>query len=532
MKQMSEEKQQNTDQIELHLQSAVDALIPNVFDRIDLSVAQDAVSGDQIETTALPDSAESKKHQQSGSVLILHRHMRSMALAAAACLCLVISGGGALHYQYQNRQVDSVIGIDVNPSVELSINRKNRVLSAEALNEDAEAILSDMDLKGTELNVAVNAVIGAMVTEGYLDDLDNAILVTVSNDSIRKASELRTSVVGDVEKTLEENQVQAVVYDQQVIEKDEMKTLAEEYGISYGKAYFLKELIEQNQNLTMDDMKELSSMTMEEIARRIADNSLALGEFADQVKEPETTTVAATTEPETELVETESTEVETTTATETTAVETSAAETTAAPTTTAAVTEEEEEQEDVQADRVKIDYVDYDDGLVYVYFVTKVKWKNPTVSVTDEEGNSYAAYVEDTDRDECTISVSGLEGGKSYSFVLGGLTPREGGNATTVKGYFEKPEIAGELTGEEETEKETTAAATKESAESKPSETETAGVSGNTESTAETSETTEKPSHEETKAAADTTAAADISKTAEKTDQTATTETSDSGMEQ
>ena len=86
---------------------------------------------------------------------------------------------------------------------------------------------------------------------------------TVSNDSVRKASALRSSVVEDIEQTLQENQVNAVVYDQQVIEEDEVRSLADTYGISYGKAYFLKELIDQNQNLTKDDMKRLSTMNME-----------------------------------------------------------------------------------------------------------------------------------------------------------------------------------------------------------------------------------------------------------------------------
>ena len=160
---------------------------------------------------------------------------------------MVAAAGGT--YTYRNGKVDSVIGIDVNPSVELSVNRKNRVLEAEPLNEDAKAIMEDMNLKGVDLNVAVNAVIGSMVTHGYLDDLDNAILVTVSNDSISKASALRSSVVNDIQSSLEENQVKAVVYDQQVIEEDDVKALADEYRISYGKAYFLKELIDQNLSL-------------------------------------------------------------------------------------------------------------------------------------------------------------------------------------------------------------------------------------------------------------------------------------------
>ena len=43
---------------------------------------------------------------------------------------------------------------------------------------------------------------------------------------------LRSSVVGNIEKTLEENQVQAVVYDQQAVENDEIEELAKQYKIS------------------------------------------------------------------------------------------------------------------------------------------------------------------------------------------------------------------------------------------------------------------------------------------------------------
>ena len=120
------------------------------------------------------------------------RKKAAMAWLAAACLALVVVGGGAGVQYYQANAVASVISLDVNPSVELSVNRKNRVLEAEPLNEDAKAIMEDMNLKGVDLNVAVNAVIGSMVTHGYLDDLDNAILVTVSNRSEEHTSELQS----------------------------------------------------------------------------------------------------------------------------------------------------------------------------------------------------------------------------------------------------------------------------------------------------------------------------------------------------
>ncbi len=433
MKQKTGQGQLNTDQIEQHLRSAVETLTPDVLSRMNFDIPQETVSAEEKDTHA--------------AVIHLQRRLRGFALAAAACLCVVVMGGGAYSYHVRNRQVESVIGIDVNPSIELLINQKNRVLGVRALNEDAQEILAGMDLTGTDLNVAVNAVVGSMVTHGYLNDPDNAILVTVTNDSVRKAKELRASVVSDIEYTLKENQVQAVVYDQQVIEDEEMRTLAQEYGISYGKAYFLKELIDQNADLTMDDMEELSSMTMEEIAAKIAESSYELGELAGQATETaapgtEAETTEEFTEPET--TSQESAEPET----ETSMEETSAPpETTSAPETTKAP-----ETEEIRDGLVEIDYVDYEDGTIYVCFVTRVKWKNPTVSVSDDMGSSYAAMVDDTSSDDCTIEVSGLEGGRSYTFVLGGLTPREGGGATTVKGYFDVPEIADGASDDEEEE--------------------------------------------------------------------------------
>ena len=354
-----------------------------------------------------------------------------------------MTGGGAWYYQYENRQIDSVIGIDVNPSVELSINRRERVLKAEALNEDGNQILSDMELKGVDLNVAVNAVVGSMVTHGYLDDLDNAILVTVSNDSMTRASALRSSVVGNIEKTLEENQVQAVVYDQQAVENDEIEDLAKQYKISYGKAYFLKELIESNPDLAMKDMEWLSAITMEELAEWIGKDFPASVEETEVSRETETSA-----ESETETLVPETPEAELPEQTQTSGGEEKESVTEDQNVIVAPSPSEENAEEEL----VEIDYVDYEDNRIFVYFVTYVDWKNPTVLVKDEDGSRYAALVEETAKDECVIFAEGLEGGKNYTFVLGGLTPRGENRASSVTGYFKVPEISEQLEEEEQEE--------------------------------------------------------------------------------
>lgn len=429
MKQRSDQDQWNKEQIEIHLKSAVDTLTPDIFEKLDLSVPQE--NGE-----AVKERQETKK----GGVILFLSQMRGAALGAAASLCLLMTGGGVWYYQYENRQIDSVIGIDVNPSVELSINRRERVLKAEALNEDGNQILSDMDLNGVDLNVAVNAVVGSMVTHGYLDDLDNAILVTVSNDSMSRASALRSSVVGNIEKTLEENQVQAVVYDQQAVENDEIEELAKQYKISYGKAYFLKELIESNPDLAMKDMEWLSAITMEELAEWIGKDFPASVEETEVSRETETSA-----ESETEILVPETPEAESPEQTQAPDGEQKESVTEDQNVIVAPSPSEEKAEEDL----VEIDYVDYEDDRIFVYFVTYVDWKNPTVLVKDEDGSRYAALVEETAKDECVIFAEGLEGGKNYTFVLGGLTPRGENRASSVTGYFKVPEISEQLEEEE-----------------------------------------------------------------------------------
>ena len=118
----------------------------------------------------------------NAAVIPLPRRRRRLPIAilstAAAVLLVAGSVFGFSRYTAYNR-VDSVIGLDVNPSVELRINSREKVLEARALNTDAQNILDGMELRGTDLDVAVNALIGSMLKNGYISDLANSVLISV-----------------------------------------------------------------------------------------------------------------------------------------------------------------------------------------------------------------------------------------------------------------------------------------------------------------------------------------------------------------
>ena len=112
---------------------------------------------------------------------------RAVRWVAAACAALVLLSGGVGFQYHQANAVACVVSLDVNPSIELRVNRNEKVLSAQALNSEAAAVLGDMDLRGTPLNVAVNAIVGSLLKLGYLDSLSSAILISVEDQNTERA---------------------------------------------------------------------------------------------------------------------------------------------------------------------------------------------------------------------------------------------------------------------------------------------------------------------------------------------------------
>ena len=184
--------------------------------------------------------------------------IRGLAIGIAAC-CLLLVGGIGGFFGYQNHfAVDSVVGIDVNPSIRLEISRQDKVLSAEPLNGDASKILYGMDLEGTDLNVAANAIIGSMLRNGYLSDIANSILITVENGDEAKAAALQQQLVAEIDAILGSNNLEGSILSQTLSASDDLKAKAESYGISTGKASLIEGILAEHTQYTFDDLASLS----------------------------------------------------------------------------------------------------------------------------------------------------------------------------------------------------------------------------------------------------------------------------------
>ena len=194
---------------------------------------------------------------------------RKWTTLVAACLAVMLLCGGGVFYQ-QAHAVASVVSLDVNPSIELKVNRSEKVLACTPLNEDAKAILADMsngaDLKGAKLDVAVNAIVGSLVRNGYLDSISSAIMISVEDKDTARAEKLQRELTSAVDGVLQTSEAKAAVLTQTLTQDAAREQQARENNISTGKAALVNRVLTINPSLKFDALAKLSVEELKDLA--------------------------------------------------------------------------------------------------------------------------------------------------------------------------------------------------------------------------------------------------------------------------
>ncbi len=189
-------------------------------------------------------------------------------MAAAACLAVILVGAAVL--LQQANAVATVVSLDVNPSIELKVNSSEKVLACTPLNDDAKAILAEMgegaDLKGAKLEVAVNAIVGSLVRNGYLDSISSAIMISVEDKNTERAEKLRSELASVVDVTLQTEAAKAAVLTQTLPQDKKLEQQARENNISTGKAALINRVLTLNAGLKFEELAKLSVEELKDLA--------------------------------------------------------------------------------------------------------------------------------------------------------------------------------------------------------------------------------------------------------------------------
>ena len=208
------------------------------------------------------DAVLSDCKEQKGCVLVMETAKKKKTWfkqlsGIAACLCLIAGAAfGIWNYQI-NHTVDTTVSLDVNPSIEVQVNQKERVIDVIPLNDDGKVIIGDMDFSGSDLNVTVHAIIGSMLQNGYLNELTNSLLISVDNNDPTRGAALQKRLMTEINKQLQTDTFSGSVLSQTVSKTDDLRQLAERYSIT-GKAQLIQAILSENSLHTFEELAPLS----------------------------------------------------------------------------------------------------------------------------------------------------------------------------------------------------------------------------------------------------------------------------------
>ncbi len=266
---VKDNNKQKNNQIEERIKSAFDSVTPDIFTSILESLSEEKgmrekmenilredIAFDDIDVKKISISEDNGRIKKSRLSSMSARLKRAAAVAAA--VCLVLAGGfGVNRYNLANA-VESVITVDVNPSIEISVNAAEKVLEVRPLNDDAKIIVGEMDFSGSSLEVTFNALIGSMLRNGYISDSKNSILLSVDNTDEKKGEELKTKLATEIDKILIREKLSGAIISTALTKDSEIAGLAEKYGITQGKAKLIKDISDKSGRYSFEDLVSLS----------------------------------------------------------------------------------------------------------------------------------------------------------------------------------------------------------------------------------------------------------------------------------
>ena len=139
------------------------------------------------------------------------------------------------------------ISMDINPSIELAVNRFDRVISVEGWNNDGKELASSLDVWNLEYSEAVNQILENEEVAALLSN-DGIMTVAVVGENETQTAQILSGVQSC---TAGEKNVYCYSASLEEVETDEL-------GLSYGKYRAFLEVQELDPSITTEEVRNMS----------------------------------------------------------------------------------------------------------------------------------------------------------------------------------------------------------------------------------------------------------------------------------
>ncbi len=184
-------------------------------------------------------------------------------------------------YSYYQMPI-AYIDIDINLSIELGINRWNRIVSAKGYNSDGENILRAKTVLNKELQKGIKEIIQTANTQGFFTHQEgSAVSLTTMIDGLGKGEDLIEICKEIIEDYAKEEKINIEIVTAHL--ELQRRESAKEIGITAGKIHLINKLQDLDNKVTIEAYKDYP---VKEIVKQIKE--LKKVNIDDSIVEDET----------------------------------------------------------------------------------------------------------------------------------------------------------------------------------------------------------------------------------------------------
>lgn len=192
------------------------------------------------------------------------------AIAMAASLVAVFTMFSVTAWAYCTPYY--YVSLDVNPSIEYSVNRFERVIGVKAVNEDGTKVLEKLNLQNQSIDDAIQNTIEQITTQGYLNESEQggiciAAYGTSEENSQGIAGRIRDRIQECIDKEGIEADIEANGIGQQRVQR------AEELNTTPGKLNLVEKLQASSEDPGSIVVSEWLDKPVKEIMKAIKENN-------------------------------------------------------------------------------------------------------------------------------------------------------------------------------------------------------------------------------------------------------------------
>ncbi|HAE41607.1 MAG TPA: hypothetical protein DCG34_01640, partial [Clostridiales bacterium] len=155
----------------------------------------------------------------------------------------------------------NTLTVDVNPSIEITTSRLEKVLSIDPINQEARVLLKNFQIRDKNIENVINDLVDRMILTGYIaGGKDNLVMITVKDNNADPLLLDRVNAL--IAAFLENKQLEAKILSQTIARNETNKSTASDLEVSEGKLALMSKIVDYDDKITYELLSSASLKTL------------------------------------------------------------------------------------------------------------------------------------------------------------------------------------------------------------------------------------------------------------------------------